>query len=121
MRQNQKSLPALALPLPALMVPLPVHRFPNIVAAEVANNIPINPKFCCFPSFFFIFSFINKPYSSSDLTISIIQFISLFEVIDVVLPDPNNFSQIATFVTDGTAINPNVIKKVLANDLSTFE
>ena len=65
-----------------------------------------------------------------------ISFISSLEVINVVLheakskgckaksqrqrPDPNIFLWIAAFVTEASAVNPNVIKTVLANSLSTF-
>ena len=36
------------------------------------------------------------------------------------MPDPNIFLWIATSLTDAAVINPNGIKKVLANGLSTF-
>ena len=49
-----------------------------------------------------------------------ILFISLFEIINVVLPDPNIFSWIAASVADAAAVNPNGIKTLLANGLSTF-
>ena len=46
-------------------------------------------------------------------------FISSFEVINVVLPNPNIFLWIAASVVDGVAVNPNGIKTLLANSLST--
>ena len=61
--------------------------------------------------------FINKPDSSSDLTIFI--FIPSFKI-NVVVPDPNIFIWIAASVFDAAALNPNVIKMLLANGLSTF-
>ena len=49
-----------------------------------------------------------------------ILFISLFEIINVVFPDPNIFLWIAAPVADAGAVNPNGIKTLLANGLSTF-
>ena len=72
--------------------------------------------------------FTNKADSSNDLTIFIISFISSFETISVVLceakskgwPNPNNFLWIAASVADAAAVNPNGIKRLLANCLITF-
>ena len=64
--------------------------------------------------------FINTPDSSSDLTIHIISFISSFEIIYVVTPDPNIFRWIAASVADAAAVNGNGIKTLLANGLGTF-
>ena len=44
--------------------------------------------------------------------------ISLFEIINVIIPDPNIFSWIA--ISIATAVNPNGIKTILAYGLSTF-
>ena len=49
-----------------------------------------------------------------------ISFISLLEIINVVLPDPNIFLRIAASVADAAAVNPNGIKMLLANGVSTF-
>ena len=82
--------PALIMPSPALITPLPVNALPNILAADVPNNIGRNPTFCSFASFLNVspISFTSYPNSSSDLTIFIISFISSFEIINAVLPDP---------------------------------
>ena len=64
--------------------------------------------------------FINKPDSSSDLTIFIISFISLLEIKNVVLPDPSVFLWIVTSVAAAAAVSPNGIKTLLANGLSAF-
>ena len=64
--------------------------------------------------------FINKPDSSSDLTIFMISVISSFEIINVVVPDPNIFLLIAASVAYAGAVNTNDIKMLLANGLSTF-
>ena len=61
----------------------------------------------------------NKPDTSRDLTIFLISFISLFEMINVVTQDLNIFLQIAASVADAAAVNPKCIKKLLANGLST--
>ena len=49
-----------------------------------------------------------------------ISFISSFEIINVVTPDPNIFLWIAASVADAAAVNPNGIKRLLASGLSTF-
>ena len=49
-----------------------------------------------------------------------ISFISLLDVINVVVPDPNFFLWIAVSVADAAAVNPYGIKTLLANGLSTF-
>ena len=72
--------------------------------------------------------FINKPDSSRDLTIFMTTFMSSFEIINLVIPDPNIFFansctfflRIAASVADAAAVNPISIKTVLANDFSTF-
>ena len=79
----------------------------------VPDNILRNPLFCSFASFLIvsITPFIYKPYSPRDLTIFMISFTSSFEIINVV---------ITVSVADATAVNPNGIKTLLANGLSTF-
>ena len=65
-------------------------------------------------------SFINKTDFSRELTILMTSFISSFEIINVVIPDPNIFLYIAASVPDAAAINPNGIKTLLANGFNTF-
>ena len=48
-----------------------------------------------------------------------ISFISSLEI-NAVVPDPNIFLGIAASVVDAAAVNPNGIKTLLANGLSTF-
>ena len=73
-----------------------------------------NPLFCFFASFLIVWltSFINKPDSSRQLII--------FEIINVVTPDPNIFLWIAESVAYVAAVNPNGIKTLLCNGLSMF-
>ena len=47
-------------------------------------------------------------------------FISSLEIINVIVPDSNIFLWIAAFVADAGALNPNVIKTLIASGLSTF-
>ena len=54
-----------------------------------------------------------------DLAILMILFISSFEIINVVIPDPNFFSWIASLVANAAAVYSNVIKTLLAVS-STF-
>ena len=79
------------------------------------DNIPRNPRFCYFASFLIISltPFGNEPNSSSDLTIFIKSFISLFEIIRVVMPHPKIFLWIAASVADHAAVNSNGIKALL--------
>ena len=56
--------------------------------------------------------------SARDLTIFMISFISSFEIISVVIPDPKILFWIAASVADTDAVNPNGIKTILANGLS---
>ena len=49
-----------------------------------------------------------------------VSFISSFEIINVVIADPNVFLWIAAFFTDTAAVNHTGIKTLLANSLSTF-
>ena len=46
--------------------------------------------------------------------------ISLLEIINAVLPNPNIFLWIGASVADAAPVNPNGIKRLLANGLSTF-
>ena len=73
---------------PALITPLPVYAFPNILAANVPNNVGRSRPFS-FVSFlvFSLIYFISNPDFSSDLAIFIILSISLLEIINVVIPD----------------------------------
>ena len=81
---------------------LPVKRFPNKLAPTVPNNIPRNPPFCSFAST----PFINKPDSSRHLTLLMTSFLSSFEIIYVVINDPNILLWIVASVADATAVNP---------------
>ena len=49
-----------------------------------------------------------------------ILFISSFEVINVVKPDPNIFLWTAASVVDAAAVNPNGMKTLLASSLNKF-
>ena len=49
-----------------------------------------------------------------------ISFISLLEIFNVVVQDPNIFQWEAASVADAAAVNPNGIKTILAHGLSTF-
>ena len=64
--------------------------------------------------------FINKPDSSRDLTIFMILFIFSLEIINFLIPGPNISLWIAASVAAADAVDPNAIKKLLANGLSTF-
>ena len=113
------------MPSPALIVTLPFDRFPKKQASNVPNNIVRNLPFCSFASFVIVLltPFISKPDYSRDLTIFMISFISLFEIINVVhfakskgcVADQNIFSWIGASAVDAAAVNPNGIKTLLGN------
>ena len=65
-------------------------------------------------------SFINNPDSLRELTIFIMSLVSSLEIISVVKPDLNIFLLIAASVADAAAVNPNGIKTLLADGVSTF-
>ena len=117
-------VPSLAVisPSRALFVSLSVNKFSNKLALNVPNNVLRNLPFCTFASFLIVSLtyFVNKPDSSSDLTIFMISFISSFEIINAVIPDSNIFLWITASVADAAAVNPNSLKTLLANTLSTF-
>ena len=48
-----------------------------------------------------------------------VSFISSFEIINVVIADPNIFLWIAESFTDAAAVDPTGIKRLLTNGLST--
>ena len=64
--------------------------------------------------------FNNKPESSRNFTILIRFSISLFDIINVVFPDPNIFICIPASATDAAAVNPGGIKTLLAMVLLHF-
>ena len=53
--------------------------------------------------------FINKPDSSSDLTVLIISYVCSFKIVSVEKPEPNIFLLIAACVAGAAAVNPNAI------------
>ena len=64
--------------------------------------------------------FLNKPDSLRDLTILMISLICSFEIISVAIPRPNVFLLTSASAADAAAVNPNRIKKLLANGLGTY-
>ena len=65
-------------------------------------------------------AFISKPDYFRDLTIFMISSIYSFEIINAVITGPKIFFWIAAPVSDTAAVNPNGIKTLLANGVSTF-
>ena len=80
-----------------------------------------NRHFCPFSSFLIVslILFINKLDSLRDLIIFKISHISWFEITSSVIFDPKILFWIAASVAVAAAVNPNGIKTLLANDLST--
>ena len=114
-------------------MPFPVKIFPSKLAASVPNNILRNPPLCWLASFWIVSQTLsgNKLESLRDLTISIMSFISSFDIISIVIllceaedegrwPDPNIFLCIPASAVDAAAGNPKGIKTLLASCLITF-
>ena len=99
---------SLLFPEPVLTMPFPVNKFPNKLAPRVPSNILKNPPFCYFISFSIVLvtPFNRTLESSRACTIFIISFISSFEIIKVVFPDPNTFLCIPASAADAAAVNP---------------
>ena len=64
--------------------------------------------------------FNNNHESSRDFTILIRSSISLFDIINVVFPDPNIFLCIPASAADAAAVSPKGINTILANGLIKF-
>ena len=66
MGQHCKFPPGIIVPSPALITPFPFNTFPNILAANIPNNIRRNLPFYSFASFIIVLLilFINNPDSS---------------------------------------------------------
>ena len=114
-------------------MPFPVKIFPSKLAASVPNNILRNPPLCWLASFWIVSQTLsdNKLESLRDLTISIMSFISSFDIISIVIllceaedegrwPGPNIFLCIPASAVDAAAGNPKGIKTLLASCLITF-
>ena len=103
----------------------PVNKFPNNEAPKVPNNILRNHPPCSLASCLIVFltPFNNTPESSRDLTIFIISFISLFDIIKVVVPtplvapEPSIFFLILPSIADIAAVNPNGANNSLMDQL----
>ena len=108
MKQYKKAWSTLNISLPAFIAPSAAHVAPCTGMFDHFNSLPFNR----FP--------INKLDSLRDLIVFMILFISSFETINVVMPDPKKFLQTAASIDDALAVNPNGIKKVLISGLSTF-
>ena len=85
-----KFLIALIVSLPALITPHPVNAFPNILAANVPNNIRRDPPFYHFNLLLIVslIPFTINRDSSKDLTIFIVSSSSSFEIINAAVTDP---------------------------------
>ena len=113
-----------------MLMPLHANIFPNKLRCNVPNKILGNSSHCSFVSFSiaWVTPFLNKPECLRDFTIFMMSFVSLFDIISVVVPnpkvsevpDPNTFSWIYASAADTVAVNPNGINRLLANSVSTF-
>ena len=119
---SNHSPPARITPSLPLITLLPPKIFPNSFAANAPNKIAKKPYFCSFASFSIVSltPFINKPGSLRDLTIFKISFISSFEIISVVMPDPKNFFLTVASGVDVVFVYPNGIRTLSASGMSTF-
>ena len=102
---------SLAVPSPGHITPLSDDIFPNRLVLNVPNGILRKLTFCSFASFLTVSltSFNNNPESSRGLIMSKKSSISSFE-----------FQIVPASTADAAAVNPNVIKTLLANGLITL-
>ena len=89
------------------------NRFPKL-----AHNMPRNLPFCSFTSFLYVsiahcFRFFQRFNYFHNI------FHSLFKTNNIVVPEPELFLRISGSAVD-VAANPNGIKTLLANTVSTF-
>ena len=101
--------------------------FPTRLALRVPNSILRSCRLSGFASFSvtLVTDFNNSPDSSRYLILFITSSISLFDIINVLVPepevpDPRIFLWIPASATDAAASNPSGISKLLANGWITF-
>ena len=87
-----------------------VHRLPSKEAPKVPRSIDRKPPLCSFASFLIVSltPFNSTPESSRDLAIFKMSFISSFEIVKVIVPDPRIFLFIAASVDDAAAVRPSI-------------
>ena len=93
------------------------------------KNKPRNPPFLLHFHFYSLAPFINKLHSSGDLTIFIISYIALLEIINLMVPKPKPLEFwdldlkillcVPASATDAAIVNPSGIKTLSAVVLST--
>ena len=88
---------------------------PSKEAPKVPRSIGRKPPFHSFVSSFIVSltPFNSMPESSSDLAIFKMSFISPFEIIKVVVPDPSIFLFTAASVADAAAVSPSIPKGLI--------
>ena len=89
MGSHKNISPALTVPSPALITPQPANVFPNILAANVPNNVERNRPFCFFVFFLIVLLIYCISYSDflSNITIFVIPSIPSCKIINGVVPD----------------------------------
>ena len=92
--------------------------FPNRLASKVPNNMLKYPPVCSFVLFSIILvTPFNKILESSRAsTIFIMSFISLFEIIKVVVPKPCIFFWMPASIAEAAAVIPNEAKIFLSKE-----
>ena len=95
---------------------------PNTLTPNLPNNTQRNNPFSFLASVYIVSltPFNNKPESSRELTMLIKFFISSFDIISVVVPDPKIFLSIPASAANTAAVSPNRIKTLLTNGVITF-
>ena len=100
-------------PEAALTIPFPAYKFPKKLAPKVPNNILKNLPFCSFDSFLIVLvtPFSEILESSRVWIIFFMSFISSFEIIKVVVPEPCIFFWIPASIAEAAAVIPNGARK----------
>ena len=111
-----------SFPEPVLTIPFLANKFPDKLARKVTNNIRKNPPFSSFDSFLIaLVTPFNKTLESSRYwTIFIMSFVSPFEIIKAVVPEPCILFWIPTSTAEAAALIPNAAKTCFAKRIATF-
>ena len=85
------------------------------------NSVDKTPLFCSLVSLLIVLvTPLNKIFESSKARTIFKIFISSFEIINVVAPEPSIYFCIPASAVDAAAVNPNGIKTLSTNGLITF-
>ena len=121
-------MPALTIPFPflfpepALAIPFPANKFPNKLPTKLPYNMLKNLRFCSFVSFLIVLviPFSKMLESSRAGTILLMSFISSFEIIKIVAPEPCIFFEFLHHLLKQLLLFLMELKHFFAKEIATF-